>query len=151
MNRQEEIQKVKGVQREFEAARLCIAEFLHTIHTNSDIPVFSDSDIRPSHIRNCGNNLEITYVIRLFAEFEATLRSYWAALRPSPRPRRTPAETVIDRIAAHEQMPPPVLRNAQVVREYRNSIVHDRLRTPRLTLYDCSSHLCRFLSHLPLH
>src|SRR5437868_14584300 len=98
------------------------------IAVSSNPTLLSESirPLRPSHLRDCATNLELTYVVRLFAEFEAILRDFWAVVRARRRCRRTRMEVLMNRVAAECSLPWDALNKAHAVREYRNAIVHDR-------------------------
>jgi hypothetical protein len=150
MKRADAFARVRAVLDEFAASRFSLGRTIAATSADSTVLSSIDQTLRPSDLRDCLENLEITYALRLFAEFETVLRDYWSVIRPSPRPRRTRVEILTDRVAARQQIPATVLSAAHAVREYRNNIVHDRLRTPRLTIHDCKSRIAFFISYLPV-
>jgi hypothetical protein len=75
------------------------------------------------HLRTALDRVEATYLIRLFAEFEAILQEHLAAVHPRLRIPRT-AEALINRVALRERIPDPIRDAAQRVREERNALVH---------------------------
>ncbi|HOA73164.1 MAG TPA: hypothetical protein PL151_06890 [Phycisphaerae bacterium] len=109
-----------------------------------------DHGLSPVDLQKCTRNLEITYLTRLFAEFEAVRRDFYSSSTRSHRPRRTMVETLMHKVAARQFVPSDVLREAHEVRMYRNDVIHDRLRTPRLSFQECRSRLGRYLYHLPV-
>ena len=58
--------------------------------------------------------LELTYIIRLFAEFETGLRLFWPTARGTEPPGRT--RDLVDGIAATRRIPFQELVNAHAVR-----------------------------------
>jgi len=100
-------------------------------------------------VANCQRNLESTYIVRLFAELEAALRTFWKHVKkPSDWPR-IHVRALIANVAARQLVSPETLARANEVRQCRNRLVHERPTGPVLTLAECRSHLCRFLSFLP--
>jgi hypothetical protein len=148
MNRNDGFENLKGVDREHSAAKFSVSHTLPAISSNPML--LREEGLSPSDLRNCAENLEVTYLTRLFAEFEAVLRDFHSSSVRPGRIRRTMMETIIDRIAAPQYMPNDILRAAHEVRTYRNDIIHDRLRTPRLSFHECKSRLGRYLRHLPV-
>jgi hypothetical protein len=93
--------------------------------------------VRFSHLRGAVANLEVTYIIRAFSEFEGLLYDHLAARHPGVRIPRT-TEALVNRVALRERIPDPIREAAQRVREYRNSIVHRRAaRVPPLSFAKC--------------
>jgi hypothetical protein len=91
-------------------------------------------------------NLEGTYVIRLFAEFETGAREYWGA-KWATDPK---AVDLLDGLAARCGIPDTQRDNAHKVRDYRNSLVHERMDEPDVVPIDkARSYLCHFFSYLP--
>ena len=94
-------------------------------------------------------NLELTYLIRMFAEFESGLLDYWKnGLGKRSRPG---ASALIDSLSSRHKVFPQVRTDAHSVRRYRNRLVHeeDAEDTASVNLADARNHLCRFFSHLP--
>jgi hypothetical protein len=92
--------------------------------------------------------LEGSYAVRLFAEFETGLRLYWAIARSTDPPSRT--AHLIDGIAATRRIPDHLRKNVHRVREYRNSLIHERDEpTAPIGISECRGHLCRYFSYLP--
>ena len=87
-----------------------------------------------------------TYLIRLFAEFETGLRLYWATIRET----EPPTQHLLDGIAASCDIPPGRLADAHAVREYRNSLVHERDEgMAPISIAEARGSLCRFFAFLP--
>ena len=98
------------------------------------------------HIVKASVRLEGTYVIRLFAEFETGLRLFWATIRET----EPPTQHLLDGIAARRAIPPERLANAHAVREYRNSLVHERdEEVAPISIAEAQGYLCRFFAFLP--
>ena len=92
-------------------------------------------------------NLESTYVVRLYAEFEAGLRDYWA--NHLNRTTHPPMVQLLQ-FLADQRISQDRLEDADAVREYRNYLVHDESGEPppdmrTFTVAEAKSHLCYFL------
>ena len=149
MTRQEAFQRIERANAEFEAARFAVAEVWRKSRVDPTLLRSAASNVRPSHLRDCAGHLELTYLLRLFTEFERILRSYWSAARPSPRVRRTRMEILMQRVAGMNSIPGPVLASANEVRENRNDFVHGSGVAHKLTFGESKSRLARFTSFLP--
>ncbi len=68
-------------------------------------------------------NLEATYIIRLYAEFEAGIRDYWESYRG--RDTRPDMITLVRHAVPTEAFSQDVIDDADDVREFRNVLVHD--------------------------
>ncbi len=107
-------------------------------------------ELKLRDIRNASARLEGTYVIRLFAEFETGLRLFWSAVRGADPPSR--ARDLLDGIAATRRIAHDPLARAHEVREYRNSLVHEREDPITLiSIAEARSRLCTYFSFLPPH
>jgi hypothetical protein len=147
MNRNEAFQNLVAVFNQLGAARFSLHQAISAVSRD---PTRLPDGLTPIHLQDCADNLEVTYLTRLFAEFEGVLREfYWSAIRPGRRPRWTPIEIMMDRIAARLYIPYAELQRAHEVRAYRNDVIHDRLRTPRLAFQDCRSRLGKYIYYLP--
>ncbi len=95
-------------------------------------------------------NLEHTYIVRLFAEFETILRT-------TPRPARfrgrsLPNKTrdLVKRVASDHNIPDAIRNNADNIRRYRNSIVHDSSESyEAATIEQAVRYLNRYVAKLP--
>ena len=66
--------------------------------------------------------MEGTYSIRLFAEFESGLREFWEVARGTD----PGTHDLMEGIASMRRIPNEQRINAHAMREYRNSLVHER-------------------------
>ena len=111
-----------------------------------DDPSILKKDLRHGEIIQASRNLEGTYVIRLFAEFETGARQYWGT-RWDTRPA---AEDLLNGLAAQCGIPDTQREHAQSVRDHRNSLVHEREDKPDALPIDLARrYLCHFFSFLP--
>ena len=146
MERSEAYRRLVRVRNEFDAARVALAYTLAQLEAGVRI-------VRPGHValpelRASSNHLEITFVLRLFAEYEGVLMSYWA--NGMGRVTRPKVSVLMNRIADHQSMSQADLGAAHDVRTFRNEIVHEEAREPRLTFPDCASRIGTYLRWLPV-
>ncbi len=105
--------RIKDVENEYKAVRFALDRLNEEITSTPDILVGSDAT--RAHIRGADANIEGTYVVRLFAAFEAALRSYDRARHRDPNReerasilidstggRRGQGISAKDRVGAHE-------------------------------------------------
>jgi hypothetical protein len=113
--------RVKAVEREYKAARVAVDHLLDSARHDSSI-LRGKTELRD--VRHMSGLLEGTYLIRLFAEFETGLRLFWHDVRTTSPPART--RDLLDGVASTCKIPHDELNAAHSVREYRNSLVHER-------------------------
>lgn len=135
--------RIKAVEREYLAMQQAASRFRQTA---IDDPTILKENLRCGEIVAAAENLEATYFIRLFAEFETGARQYWSANWKSfPR-----TFDLLNGLAARREIPETQLEQAQLAREYRNSLVHEREGIPEAVLLsDARHYLCHFFSFLP--
>lgn len=97
------------------------------------------------------NNLEGTYIIRIYAEFEAGLRDYWLTFRK--RDTRPKMYQLLNECIPTERFPQDTIDRADEVREYRNFLVHDIEDEPgedivTFTVQEAKKHLCTYTACL---
>lgn len=141
------LQRIKDVEREYAATRLATDRLLAAgMH---DATVFR-GDVRLRDVRHASERLDGTYAIRLFAEFETGLRLFWPTVRGGDPPART--RDLLDGVAATRRIPFDELTNAHAVREYRNSLVHERDPTPNpIPIAWARAALCQYFAFMPLN
>ena len=81
------------VEAEYRAATVAVSRLGD--QASRDPTVLRRTGVQPGDLRGCGRNLERTYILRLYAEFEGELRRYWRHIRHRPHLQRTPAEVRI--------------------------------------------------------
>lgn len=140
--RKEWIDRIKAAQRAWEVMRFASDSLQQRI---SGDPTLLPASFSMRDLSTAIAELEGTYVVRLFAEFEAGLRQYWATTR-STHPR---TRDLIDGIAAARAIPHDSINDVHVIREYRNGIVHEREEITSTAMDVCQRHLCIFFSRLP--
>ncbi len=90
---------IKGIERECNAVRTAVDRFKAQILETPDL--VRKGDETRAHLAAADSNLEGTYLVRLFAAFEAALRSYDCASHNDPT-RKGKAATLIDQIAGRK-------------------------------------------------
>jgi hypothetical protein len=135
--------RIKAVEREYVAMRQAADRLLEAALAD---PTILLENLRHREIVRASRSLEGTYVVRLFAEFETGARQYWEANWASyPK-----AVDLLDGLAARCGIPDTQRDNAHLVRDYRNSLVHERdEKTEAVPVPLARSYLCRFFSFLP--
>jgi hypothetical protein len=145
MKTHEIIWQIRSCESMCKAGKAATAHFL-AVCLSDPTRIPSTGNFRMRDIRACHNDLEETYLIRMFAVFEAALREFWERVA---RRRSHPAvKLLMDRIALQCNVSMDHLARAHSVRDFRNALVH-RGRCESVTLGDARSYLCRFLSNLP--
>ncbi len=137
------IRRIRAIDLDHSSIRLALDRLL--VEARRD-PTVLGGDLKLQDIVNASGRLEGTYIIRLFAEFETGLRLFWATIRDT----EPPTQHLLDGIAVRRGMPSDRLAGAHAVREYRNSLVHERdEEVPPISIAEARAHLCRFFAFLP--
>lgn len=141
------LERINAVAREFGVARLALERLELTVRTDPEL--LRKARWTPADVANAKDRLETTYLLRLFAEFEAGLRDAWEnAFKQTTTP---PMKDLLTGVAARRSIPDTDLDNAHTVRVYRNSLVHEGGEEAVEVLFgEAKSILCTFFSWLPL-
>jgi hypothetical protein len=115
------IQEVWG---EFKAARLAVSRLNEQVNADANI-VAGQLAVR-EHLSSADANLEGTYTVRIFAAFEAALRSY-DRFHFKDQDRETIAATMIDQLGALNRIRVrnDIREGVHRVRRIRNFWAHD--------------------------
>ncbi|HEV7223757.1 MAG TPA: hypothetical protein VGN42_13705 [Pirellulales bacterium] len=135
--------RIKAVEREHRAVRFAADQLLQSLQDGTKA---IQDNLKRRDIDRASDNLDGTYVIRLFAEFEIALKRYLESKKIKiPRD----AKPLLDKVAVRVGFSGDILLNAHKVREFRNRLVHGREDGGELlTIRQATSHLCTFLSRL---
>ncbi|HVS38006.1 MAG TPA: hypothetical protein VMS17_20770 [Gemmataceae bacterium] len=135
--------RIKDVEREYWAIRQATDRFQEQVRRD---PTILEGDLRYKDIIHAAENLDGTYIIRLFAEFETGLRQYWDQMRgTNPRTR-----DLLVSLAAICRIPDEQHDRVHEVREYRNTLVHEREgEVDPIPVGKSRGYLCHFFSFLP--
>jgi hypothetical protein len=115
---------IQNVWGEFKAARLAVSRLTEQVNADANI-VVGQTAVR-EHLSSAHANLEGTYIVRIFAAFEAALRSYDRSRFHDPD-RETKAATMIDQLGAldHIRVRNDIREGVHRVRRIRNFWAHD--------------------------
>jgi hypothetical protein len=140
-------ERIKGLEREYKAVRLALDRLLIQVQEKPDI--LRKGDLIRIGMREAHENLEGTYIVRLFAVFEAALRSYVLATHPGGD---TKAANMINQIGGRRGVgiQPRLRDQAHLVRKARNYWAHDDDEEfTDLRIGDARGHLQEYLAELP--
>jgi len=145
------IQRLRIIQMEFNSAR----EAINYVRRNWQKHDLHAEFIRlkPAHFEEAGRNVEVTYFVRLYAEFEGILKDHLATNHPSVVvPDKPKVDKLISLVTKAEgfTVDPALRGKMDAARDYRNSIAHRvRASAPSVTFVDALSSLNKFLAKLP--
>lgn len=144
--KQRRLERMRAIEREGLVASIA-AEGLGE-RLRADPSALAEADLRVADYREFRSSLEPTYLIRLFAEFEAGLREAWVrAFHQATSPRM---RDLIDSSSARCGIPQEWHDCAHAVRAYRNALLHEGGGDVQpVGLREACSWLCRFFSRLP--
>lgn len=147
MKRQLRLNRLKALEKEWRVARLAVR--LLESRARVDASMLIGEEMEYSDVLACVRQLAATYLIRLFAEFEAGLRDWWQIAKR--RKSRPTTRQLVDSVAASRSIPIDLRDDVHAVREYRNRLVHEGHYDPvPMSLDIARGHLCRFFSWMPL-
>jgi hypothetical protein len=140
------IVRIKRAEQEWEVATAAVERFERDAQSE---PAILPENSRAKDVRRTLTELPATYLVRLFAVFEAGLRGYWR--EGLERDTAPPMRDLLDGIASARGVQDPFLVAAHRVRAFRNALVHERDDEPEsvFTLPAARRHLTRFFSYLP--
>ncbi len=142
------ISQIDAVADEYETAVRAV-EILGE-HLRADPSALRIADLRWRDFQRLCRNLEGTYLIRMFAEFETGLRSAWTrALRRKTHPRMA---DLMNSNTGRCRIPMDWHAQADQVRTYRNWLVHERAEIQAaVEIHTAGRYLRRYFSLLPAH
>jgi hypothetical protein len=141
-------ERVRAVENEYKSVRIAVDRLKSAVASDS---IVLGADTKPANLSAADRNLEGTYLVRLFAEFESALRSYDRARHADPT-RKTDASMLIDTIGGRrgQGISDSVRQGAHAVRRVRNYWAHERDATPDpMSIAEARARLQKFLSWLP--
>jgi hypothetical protein len=134
---------------EFRSARAAIDRLRVAVKETPDI--LKNDRVAREYLSQADENLDGTYIVRLFAAFEAALRSYDRAKHNDPA-RETKAAVMIDEIGGKRGrgIQPGIRERAHEVRHVRNYWAHeeDAVSAP-MTVDHARARLQAYLHELP--
>jgi hypothetical protein len=141
-------ERVKAVENEYKSVRIAVDRLKSVVAHD---PTVLGGDSKPANLGAADRNLEGTYLVRLFAEFESALRSYDRARHGDPT-RKTEASPLIGTIGGRrgQGISANVRQGAHAVRRVRNHWAHERDATPDpMSIAKARARIQGFLSWLP--
>ena len=136
--------RLKSVKREFLSTQFATRETLRRVRLDPYVLV---DGVKTVDLVRSAENLEGTYTVRMFSEFETGLRTYWRAARRKRLPSR--AKDLIQSIATYCGIPSDWENDTHTVRVYRNYLVHQRDDDIEpISLALSRGYLTRFMSFL---
>jgi len=149
IKRQIRIQRIVAVEQEFGAGRTAAKLLEKKLEAD---PSFGNAfGWRQRAGEDFDQNLEGTYIIRMYAEFEAALRDYWKThLGKSTYPKMV---QLVTQAIPDQHFPQDCIDNADDVRIYRNFLVHDieeevPLDMSVFGIAEAKKHFCAFVACL---
>ena len=144
-NRFERIDRLKAVEREFTVVANALERLKIALNDGS---VVLPDGITARDLNTARRQLEATYLIRLWAEFETAVRSYHAWLTPNAN-LGIRAIDLVNTVGASrigKALSGKRREKVHEVRMYRNSLVHERDDpTPPVAISEARSRLNSFL------
>lgn len=140
---------IKEIEGEYRATRLAVDRLQAQVSEAPEL-IKQDDNLR-AFLRKADSNLEGTYLVRLFAAFEAALRSYDRARHNDPG-RAQDAAVLIDSTGGRrgQGISQAVRDGVHAVRKLRNYWAHESSDMPAaLTLAQARARLQTYLSWLP--
>ncbi len=140
---------IKEVWGEYRSARAAVDRLKAAVAATPDL--LKTDRVARDYLHEAHQNLDGTYIVRLFAAFEAALRSFDRAKHNDPA-RRTDASTMIDEIGGKRGrgIDMIVRQEAHEVRRVRNYWAHESDEDPgSMTVDAARARLQAYLSNLP--
>jgi hypothetical protein len=134
---------------EFRSARAAVDRLRAAVVATPDL--LKNDRVAREYLSRANKNLDGTYIIRLFAAFEAALRSYDRAKHRDPT-RETQAAVMIDEIGGKRGrgIQPGIRQRAHDVRRVRNYWAHEEdTLPPPITVDEARARLQAYLHELP--
>jgi hypothetical protein len=142
-------QHIKDVEGEYRTTRFAVDRLTAQVSATPDI--LNRDDGTRAYLRDTDANLEGTYLVRLFAAFEAALRSYDRARHNDPT-RDEAASVLIDSIGGRpgQGISTAVRDGAHAVRRVRNFWAHENEEVPAsMSIAEARARLQTYISWLP--
>lgn len=147
--RQEYFQRIGNVASELEAVRAGIR--FAAAELRRDPTRIDEIEVNLAALESCRHNLENTYLVRLFSEFEGCLVEFW--ILGLGRKKRSNVTQYINSVGSRCRMQQAAIDGAHHVRQARNRIVHQVELEPIVGAIagfeEAKRLLCKFLSQLP--
>jgi hypothetical protein len=108
-------------------------------------------DLAASEIYTADNNLEATYIIRIYSVFERAVSSFWNAIPGNEDRDPIDGDELLDEVGLARLIDEEVIQAAQQVRIHRNNLVHGRIdvHAAAMTIEAANRDLLTYLDRLP--
>jgi hypothetical protein len=144
--RLDRIERIKAVEREYQVAVVARNSLMTALQ--KDPSTLTNEGLEHADFLALRNNLDSTYLIRIFAEFEAGLRQYWKQHRE--RSTVPKVASLIRSISARRDVHHRDMTNVDRVRRYRNKLIHDEdSEAHAAEVGEARKFLCVFFGKLP--
>jgi hypothetical protein len=147
------IQRLRSIRGEYDAAQEALQYILLHWQSQGIAGSIQTPGLSPKHFQTARANLETTYFLRLYSEFEGIMKDHLVTNHPSvavpERPKVDELIAVVRRAVGFAI--DPVLRSRlDEVRDYRNAIAHSQHGAVLpVTFADALSRLNTLLAKLP--
>ncbi len=149
MTRDEAFNMFRRLRDELDAGRFALSRVLVEWNSNPGLSLAAKANgVTDTELRRCAKTLETTFVLRLFAEFEAVLRDYWE--HGAGRNTEPDMRPLMDSIAQRRRMSSDHLAEAHDLRNYRNLLIHEDARAAKFDFPQSLRAVGRYMSWLPL-
>jgi hypothetical protein len=146
--REKRQERILAVQREYKASKTAVHLLGREMQRNPALGQPDGWGTRDA--KQVQENLEPTFIIRLYAEFEAGLREAWE--HHFQKKTHPPMRDLLSSIAS-QRSAADYLDDARAVQDYRNNLVHegDPRKMRPIPFEKARRSLAIFLSRLPLN
>ena len=147
MKRQQRFDLMNQVYREYLAATVAVDVLENRLRNEPEL--LTENKLKARDFRQFQEHLSGTYLIRLFAVFEAALRDLWSdGFKQTTVPKM---RDLLGGIAARRLISQDAFDGADEVRSFRNSLVHESdSDAVQLTLKAAKQQLSHYFSYVPL-
>jgi hypothetical protein len=147
MNRRQwHVDRITDAYQEFVAAEASVGLLEERLRV--DPSFLTSQGIGNRRARALRDNLEATYLIRLFAAFEAGVRDAWE--NHWKKPTEPKMMDLINSVGGRRSVPNGLINRVHAVREYRNGLIHaSGKHATAVEIRDCQEWLCAYFNRLP--
>jgi hypothetical protein len=121
--------RVRAALREYHAVRIGV-DLLGEASVD-DIHALTEArgwdDLAAAEIYTADNNLEATYIIRIYSVFERAVNSFWNVIPGNEDRAPIDGDELLDEVGLAQLIDEEVIQAAQQVRIHRNNLVHGRI------------------------
>ena len=138
--------KIKAVEKEYQVA--VIARDVLGAEMKKRPALLTKEGLQNLHFDDFSENLNSTYLVRMFTEFESGLRDFWKIHLKKKSVAK--ASVLIKSIGSHRKIYDQQIEDVDKVREYRNTLIHDSDSGSEVVEIGAARRsLCIYYSRLP--